>query len=466
MWGTRFVPRIKLLQSTYFRFALALTLTFAAAYLVAIWLAFQAINDDLEGRVYQSVALQAEEFENAYELSGRSALVEAVDAAARAADHEDEVYWLGFADGRYVAGHSLASPLSIRDGDTAGPRLSGDEDDTYRVVTRQFGDLRLIAARSYEESDEIKEGVLFAFLGAALITFLLATLAGGAMARAGQRRIDRISSTLDAFAGGKMEQRVPLARHSDDLDRLSVRVNTALDRLQMTVDGIRQVSSDIAHDLRTPINRVGIQIEALQAELSQSPALEGRLEAAADEIRQIASTFDSLLRIAQIEAGTNRNRFEIFPLTEIASNLIESYSAVAEDAGRSLQLDLQTENPTLVLGDRNLLTQLAANLIENSIRHCPIGSRIQLSVGSEAQRAWIEVRDDGPGIPATERENVLARFYRLDKARKDGGSGLGLAIVKAIATFHKARLELRDVAPGLGVRVTFPDYREAMRERA
>jgi len=465
MLAIRSVPRIKLLQSTYFRFAAALTLMFAAAYLIAVWIAFRAINVDLENRVYQSVALQAEEFENAYESEGRDALVAAVAAAARSADPEDEIYWLGQNDGGLVAGYALADPLALQEGDVGGASLSGEVADTYRVVIRQFGDLRLIAARSYEESDEIKSAVLYAFVGAAFGTFLLAALAGAFLSIAGQRRIDHISSALDAFASGQMGQRVGFARNGDDLDRLALRTNAALDRLQQTVDGIRQVSSDIAHDLRTPINRLGIQIEALQAELEDNPAAADRLEGTAEEIRKIAATFDSLLRIAQIEARANRNRLEIVPLADIAGTLGESYSAVADDAGQRLVSASDPDASTLILGDRNLLTQLCANLIENAIRHCPEGTTIRLRTGTSDGQNWIEVADDGPGIPASECTKVLTRFYRLDKARKTGGSGLGLAIVKAISDYHGARLELLDQAPGLAVRVTFPNYREAMRDR-
>jgi signal transduction histidine kinase len=250
-----------------------------------------------------------------------------------------------------------------------------------------------------------------------------------------------------------------LSGSGDDLDRLSTRINDALAQLETTVEGIRQVSVDIAHDLRTPISRLGIRLEELLAEARGQPALSQRLETASAEIRQITATFDSLLRIAQIEAGARKSRFQPVALPDIGASLYEAYLPVAEERQQRLEFKIATAAPALVHGDRDLLTQLFANLIENALKHCAAGASIRLEVGSRDGLICMSVADNGPGIPAGERRNVTRRFYRLDKSRQSPGSGLGLALVKAISDLHGAALTLDDNGPGLVVKLTFEPYR-------
>lgn len=445
----------KFIRSTYVRLAFSLTVIFAAIYLVAGWYAYRAVDLDLEERVSHSVAMRVEEFERAFLEFGEAALVDAVRAADRGADREDEVYSVSLRDGGPAAGPTLLGPLPVRDGEYPGEALMFGLDDSYWVSVRRLGDATLVVAHSFEEADEITEVVLLSFLVALIFSALAAMFAAITLAFSGQRRIDQISAALDSFAGGELNQRIRRRQDGDDLDGLASRINSALDRLQSTVEGIRQVSSDIAHDLRTPISRLGLQIEAIQAELPEGAIPSESLERAADQIRKIATTFDSLLRIGQIEARAHRDRSEVLSLVDVARALEESYSAVAEDHDQALVMCAGPGVAALVSGDRGLIIQLGANLIENAINHCPPGSRIHITVGEDAEKCWLEAADDGPGIPASERESVLRRFYRLDKTRADGGSGLGLAIVKAIADYHKANLFLRDGEPGLVVRIEF-----------
>lgn len=452
-------------RSTYFRFAIALTAAFVAAYLIAGWIAFQTINVDLEQRVYQTAALQAEAFETVFEAEGSQAVIDAVVQATRSADPEDDVVWFGSVDGERLAGHRLPNPAALLDGDVFGDRLGVEEEDRFRIVTQQMGDFRLIVGRSYEESDAIKNAVFAAFGGATALTLVLAGLVAFLLARRAQRRIDQISRTLHAYSQGDLDRRISISGQDDDLDRLSGRINEALSKLQGTVNGIRLVSSDIAHDLRTPINRVGIQIEQIRGELAEQPDAQEKLDGVTAEISRIVTTFDAVLRIAQIEAGARKSRFQVLPLASIADTIHESYAAVAEEAGQSLEITCNPDDSTLVFGDRDLLIQLAANLVENSIRHAPDNAIIRLSTGVANGCPWLDVSDNGPGIPEAEKALVLTRFYRLDKSRHGNGSGLGLAIVKAIADLHDAELVLTDANPGLSVRIFFKDYRRSFRDQ-
>jgi len=442
-------------RSTYFRFALALTAAFLGAYVLAGLVAFRAISTDLDKRVTQSVELAAERYEDTFAAAGRAGLVAAVTARIAVADPEDEFIWLGSHLGQAVAGNRVAGVETLASGDVDGSRLGTDPGERFRVAVRDLGDLRLVTGQSYEESDAIGSAVLEAFGTATAVLLVLAVLGTALLSRRAQLRLDRISNTLAEVSLGNMHRRVPLSGSGDDLDRLSTRINEALARLETTVEGIRQVSVDIAHDLRTPISRLGIRLEELLAEAQGQPALSQRLETASAEIRQITATFDSLLRIAQIEAGARKSRFQPVALADIGASLHEAYLPVAEERQQQLEFTIATTAAALVCGDRDLLTQLFANLIENAIRHSPAGAAIRLEIGSGTGSVYMSVADNGPGIPAGERPNVTRRFYRLDKSRQSPGSGLGLALVKAISDLHGATLELDDNAPGLVVKLTF-----------
>jgi signal transduction histidine kinase len=375
------------------------------------------------------------------------------------ADPEDEFVWLGSRQGQAVTGHRTPGVETLATGDVDGDRLGTEPGERFRVAVRDLGDLRLVTGQSYEESDAIGRAVLEAFGTATAVLLVLAALGAALLSRRAQQRLDRISNTLAEVALGNMHRRVPLSGSGDDLDRLSTRINDALAQLETTVEGIRQVSVDIAHDLRTPISRLGIRLEELLAEAGSQPVLRDRLETASAEIRQITATFDSLLRIAQIEAGARKSRFQPVALADIGASLYEAYLPVAEESQQQLELKIASAAPALVYGDRDLLTQLFANLVENALKHCSAGASIRLEVGSRDGDIYMSVADNGPGIPAGERINVTRRFYRLDKSRQSPGSGLGLALVKAISDLHGATLALDDNAPGLVVRLSFEPYR-------
>ena len=455
-----------LLQSTHFRFALMLVGLFVLANLVAGWIAFQAISEDLDHRVEQAATLSALELVDVYEADGRDALRAAVAERSKALDPEDDIVWLGLTDGTYLSGHPLPSPESLVPGDATGTRLGQDADDTYLLTMREFDGLRLITARSYEETDEIASTVLKAFGVATLFVTLIAGLIALVLSRRGQSRIEHISSVLRKVASGDVARRIDTHSRSDDLGRLSERINDALEQLETTVVGIKQVSADVAHDLRTPINRLGIQIERLLEEVGDQPDLESKLLQAAEETRKIASTFDAVLRITQIEGGARKAKFKAVPLGEVASALYDAYAAVAEDAGQTLLLSAPKTGNLLVHGDRELLVQLGANLLENAIRYAGDSATIWLEAGSGLNGVWLSVADNGPGIPEGERDKVQRRFYRLDKARHTAGSGLGLALVKAIADLHSACFPLDDNHPGLRARANFKSFSEALKSDA
>jgi signal transduction histidine kinase len=237
------------------------------------------------------------------------------------------------------------------------------------------------------------------------------------------------------------------------MDQLAINLNAMLDRIEVLLDSLKRVSDDIAHDLRTPLSRLRRGLESARESARAQKDCGPELEDAITEVDAILETFSALLRIAQIEAGTRRAAFGEVNLRQVATDAVQTYVAVAEDRRQQVSADL--DGTVTVQGDRELLTQMIVNLIENSIRHCPAGTRISVRLASESEGPVLTVSDNGPGIPPAEREKVLRRFYRLETSRTTPGSGLGLALVKAVADLHGAGLDLANNAPGLRVTVRF-----------
>lgn len=308
------------------------------------------------------------------------------------------------------------------------------------------------AARDDERVRETMEAVLEAAAIAGVVALTLAVLGGLFVSTIYLRRVDVLDRTARAIFDGDLNRRMPIRGTHDEFDRLAASLNRMLDRISALMDGMRQISTDVAHDLRTPLSRLRQRLEDFgETDLTQDQR--AALEAAASEADAILSIFGALLQIAHVEAGTIRKRFAAVDLAALATEVGETYQAVAEGAGHALSV--QVVPNAFVRGNRELLLQLIVNLLENAITHTPAGTQIWLNVELRADVVALIVADDGPGIPPAERGRVFRRFYRLDASRSTPGTGLGLALVAAIAEIHDARIEASDNAPGLRMTLIF-----------
>jgi signal transduction histidine kinase len=261
---------------------------------------------------------------------------------------------------------------------------------------------------------------------------------------------------LSKVSHGDIANRVPLTGSGDDLDKVAAQINATLAHLQKLIESVNQASSDIAHDLKKPIGRLRRRLEEALSAKGDPKEFRGRVEESLEELDSIVETFEALLRITQLEAGARKARFCDVDLGSVLAEVADIYEPVVEEAGDSLESAVPTSLKGRIRGDRELLTQLFANLIENAIRHSPKGIRIGVSLLNQVGRYVAVVWDTGPGIPTDERGNVFRRLYRLERARSTPGSGLGLSMVAAIADLHGASLELHDNKPGLRINVIFP----------
>ncbi|AXC49473.1 sensor histidine kinase [Paracoccus suum] len=322
-----------------------------------------------------------------------------------------------------------------------------DVDGAYVLLSEPVPGGTLTVGQGADAFDELRE-IFSRVLAFAMLPTALIVLAGGLLiARRAANRSTAIEATLARLTAGDLAARLPpMPGPADDLSRVGAGIDRLAAAQEASSAALRQVSADIAHDLKTPIQRLSVLLDRARAE---APDLES-LDRAADEMQGIVATFEALLRIAQIEGGSPRARFAPVALGPLVATMAELFEPAAEESGHSLTLSL--DRPATIRGDRTLLGQLVTNLLENALRHsapCPVA----LSV----EGATVTVADRGPGIPETERQAVLRRLYRLDRSRSTPGSGLGLSLVDAIAKLHGGQLELADNKPGLRVSVQFDE---------
>jgi len=445
-----------LMRSTPARLTLMLGAAFVLALVITGAVAHLLVRRELLEIIDQNVADTYATIAQTYGDGELESLVGSVDSHVSATIEQDRVYLLEDASGRELAGN--LDGVDVADGWSTIPPHAADQlspGPAYRVFSGTVAGYRLAVGMNLDEVDEIG-GVMLAALGWAGAGLTLVVAGTGVMiALRGQRRLEQISRTMADVGRGNLLARISLGRRNDDIDRIGRDVNTALDRLAALVEGMRQVSVDIAHELKTPLNRLGIAIEAALEGNQRGNDVQPLLEQAQAEGHTINGTFDALLRIAQIESGARRARFTQLDLTPILETIAEAYGAVAADRRQTLTLRLAAPLAP-IHGDADLLTQLLANLVENAIRHCSDEAQIEIDAASIDGATVVTVRDTGPGIPEQEREKVFQRLYRLEKSRTTSGSGLGLALVKAIVELHGARITLDDNRPGLVVRIAFP----------
>ena len=385
--------------------------------------------------------------------AGMDKLPAIVDSHMRLRNDVRGVYLLQDAKGQKIVGNVSAmtpvlGPTTLdlpMDGQMLQVRADG-----YRL---QNGDY-LLVGQDTATLRQMNALILRTFAVEIVITLILAALGTAIVSMTVLKRVDTVNRTARAIMAGELSQRVPVRGTQDEFDELAEAMNAMLDRIEDLMRSMRQVSNDIAHDLRTPLTRLRQRLEHATRRDKTVAELHEVLAHAIQQVDSILETFGALLRIAQIEAGAPVAGKTVVDASKLVTAIVEDFSPAAEDRG--LQLEADVGKNLKLSGDPELLTQMVVNLVENAIRYCPPGARIRVQANPVGDQVELAVCDTGPGIPPQERENVLRPFYRLESSRTTEGSGLGLSLVAAIAKRHEAKLSLGDNEPGLRVSVLFP----------
>ena len=385
---------------------------------------------------------------------GRDNLIKEIERHRRAGAEEAFHYQVADRDGTMLLNDTDERAAKLGKGTVAvhdGPGAAVENFESLGVPLTNGGVL-VVATDTYdilELRNRLDWITILAGVGITVFALAGGYVTGGLF----MRRLDRVNEAIGHVVAGNYAQRLPTIGISPEFDLLTTNCNVMLDRIAALMDGLRQVTTDIAHDLRTPLSRLRQQLEAT-LEAGDASQYEAGIENAIVQTDQILTIFRALLRIGTLEGGDDRQRFGTVDLSEVIGRVVAAHEPVAEDEGQTLIAEHQAG--VTVAGDADLLAQMMTNLIDNAIRHTPVGTRIVSRLERTDSGIVASIADNGPGIPADKRENVLARFYRLDRSRNLPGAGLGMSLAAAIASLHHADMVLLDNGPGLLIQVTFP----------
>lgn len=337
-------------------------------------------------------------------------------------------------------------------------RPVGSKTVEHRAHARHLvlpGGFHLLVGYDVQDQVRLEHRMRVSMIWIGALALVLGLGGGLLMARHWLRRIDAMNRTAGEIMEGDMSRRVSVRGTDDELDRLARNLNDMLDRIEALMAGLRQVTDNIAHDLRSPLNRLRSRLEVTMMEDPEKEGYRRAIDDTIGEADELLKTFNALLLIGEAEAGLDRSKLEHVDLSERLADVVELYEPAAEEAGLHLQTAI---TPSLCArGNPNLISQAVVNLLDNALKYTPSGGIVRVALSAtDDGRAVIEVSDSGPGIPEAERNHVLDRFVRLEGSRSTPGSGLGLSLVAAAAKLHSAVLELSDNGPGLCVRMTFP----------
>lgn len=440
---------IRLSLQYSFLYSVLSALVFALAY----WFTQYEVQDWVFDQMRSDAATLVEIFE----LGGDEVLVDRVDALAEVSFQNARVYQLLNAEGAIVSGNlssvfenPLPDYLPAQELPLAGE--IHDEVSGYWLRADDVGPYLLIQGAGDHIVLEILEALGMALVAGYLAVVILGLVVGVRIGRITERRIAAISNTLTEASCGNLASRIPTTRNArDDLSRVSTEINSMLDQIKRLLESQEQISNDIAHDMRTPLQHLRQRLEKLR----DSPMIRpDDISASLDQTEEIIATFNALLRIAQIEGSDRRERFAWNDLREVIGNVTEVFEPTAEDAGIELTNKVPDEHLE-VFGDKNLLTQLLSNLVENAIKHCPVGSKVLVLAETTPVGPTLRITDDGPGIECENRERIFRRFFRGEKSRNSPGNGLGLALAKAICDLHGAEITVSENDPGTTFEINF-----------
>src|SRR3954452_3900936 len=473
--GTRSVTAFgKLVRTTAFRLTLVYLLLFAmfAASLLAYfaWNKRRLITEEIT----QTVNAETSEINEIYGRRGLRALVLAIEY--RALRPGANLYLVTTPTGQSIADNvgSLAPGVMATPGwsETAYRRIEDADDRDHLAlvrVTELENGFRLLIGRDLAERRRLFGIVAKAAQWSILIVVVLGLGGGIFVARRVLRRIDAMSGNAHRIRTGDLSERLPVGRSGDELDRLAENLNAMLERIEALMMGLKEVSDNIAHDLKTPLTRLRNRAEEALAKSGSEAEYRHALERTIDESDGLIRTFNALLMIARAESGQARGNMDNFDAAEVAHGIQELYEPLAEQDGMTLRVKTA---PTPLRGNRELISQALANLVENAIKYgkpTPLGQplsadavaapenrEILIEARREGDQVLLSVTDRGPGIPEPDRKHAVERFVRLEASRTQPGSGLGLSLASAVATLHGGELRLADAHPGLTATLAIP----------
>jgi len=450
----------RLLHTTAIRLALRYALFYALLIMLGLGILYWATSRYVDVQMAAGLEQELARLVQIERQSGHDHLLAVIDAEQQAAHGDNRRYYLlQSRTGTQLAGRLLDWPPGVvMDNrvrnvwieDKLIPEKFPDKDGFWPVIATTLDDgSRLLVAQSVRQAEDLQEFILSTMAIILTISVGMALAMGWLLGRTLLRRIDVINATAKQVTAGELSKRIALSGQDDEFDELASHLNTMLARIEKLLTGMREVTDNVAHDLRRPLARVRNRIEVTLMEKRDSKDYRLALEETLEDANELMQTFGALLEIAQAEAGSFRGDWNRVDMSVLLEELGGLYLDEAETQHK--QFELQIEPSLKVTGNRHLLAQAVSNLLDNAFKYTHEGNTIWLKAAMQAHRLTLTVRDNGPGIASSQQEKVLERFVRLESDRSTAGNGLGLSLVKAVADLHKVELKLESNKPGLCV---------------
>jgi signal transduction histidine kinase len=456
-----------ILRTQAYRIVLVYVAVFAVSVTALIAFTYWNTKRALDAQTDQIIAAEITGLSEQYQQLGLRGLADVV--ISRSAHGGPGLYLLANGVKQPIVGNLDAWPASMEHPDNFVEfdyqRRIQNQLETRRARGRVFrlaGGINLLVAQDIHERYQTEQLFTTTLPWTVGLVLLFGLVGGALMSRNMLARLDSINRTSGEIMAGDLSRRVPIGAAHDEFDSLAENLNAMLDRIERLMKGVREVTDSVAHDLRTPLNRLRNRLEATLRHLDPASQGTAEIEAAVAETDQLITTFNALLLIAEADAGVSRGEMTPIDLTHVAGDIAELYAPLAEEKGVSLQVS--PSGATTIDGNRSLISQALANLVDNAIKYTPSGGQVNVTVAESPLGVELRVADTGPGIAQAERARVVERFVRLEASRNSPGTGLGLSLVAAVARLHDARLLLEDNNPGLRAIIRFP--RAAPRARA
>src|SRR5215467_13881240 len=465
--GFAFVLLTKTLRSTTFKLALISIGAFGAVVIALFGYVYWSTTTFVLSRSDSVIEAEQAMLRRTYDTSGREGLIRAIDQRKAAAPLEGAVYLLASESFVPVAGNLKEWPSALdgvnKWGEFKSTALTPGPSATQSLIRAKweiFPDgSHLLVGRDISDLDRFADEIYAALAFTILLIFALAAVASVSVTRRTVGRIESINATSRSIMESGLGRRVPLRGTQDEWDHLAQNLNSMLERIEGLMAEVKQVSENIAHDLRTPLTRIRGRLEKAATDKSAADHDPSLINETIADLDDVLRMFSSLTRISQIEAN-QKIAFRIVNLIEIATAVGDLFDASAESKGGHVQVI--GDKSVRISADRDLLFDATSNLVDNAIKHGRDGGIVIISVEQTDGGAVLSIADDGPGVPADEVEHVFKRFYRLERSRSTPGNGLGLSLVAAVARLHGAHVALSDNGPGLKVELQFPPLDEAV----
>jgi signal transduction histidine kinase len=441
------------LRSTSVRLSLAFATLVSVAFLLAGAFIWRSANNAADAQIRQQIELEINAIEHELDAEGLDAALAAIESRVERPGAFE--YWVTDSSGRRIFGdlRALDGPNGWRKIDLDSADLGAKGASDLLVLTRSLpSGIRISVGEDLARSAAIQSQILrtMAIIGG--LTVLVCLFAGAIISKSALAKIRTLNQIMTEAANGDLGVRyvASSAAGRTDIDDIGGTINDMLRRIEQLIDNTKRVTRDVAHDLRTPLSHLRQRLEEIATEQDEG-ARQRAVTSAQEKIDGIIRTFDATLRLAEIDAGSAKKRFTDVDPAALVERVAEAYLPDIEASGRRLTMGKIDHG--VIFGDRDLLTQAFANLVENALRHTPEGAEIELSVERHDKSLALTVADNGAGVPEMDYNRMLEPFTRLDESRTTTGAGLGLSIVAAIARQHDAKLVLKDAKPGLCVSI-------------